>query len=116
MHKLSDSNMFRVEPREDYQEAFCKFLDSVGGDMYGFLDVCDENGWYDDDVFTVRPYYWGEDEDMIDLPNFVYKPTGLEIFWYKYPMRSAESNQDVSLYEFKKILRHCKRSYDERWR
>ena len=98
---------YAVEPREEYQESFACFLDALGFDYHGH----DERGdGMDNDVFTIRPYYWGEDEVIAELPNFVYKPTGLEIRWYKYPMRDAYSNQDVSVEEFKEILKACLRS------
>lgn len=97
---------YAVGPRKDYQEPFNRFLNALGLDYHGE----DERGYgIDNDVFTIRPYYWGEDEAKAELPNFVYKPTGLEISWYKYPMRDAYSNQDVSVKEFKTILKDCLR-------
>lgn len=102
--------IYLVEPRDDYQDAFCEFLNSVGGNFEGYLDMCDARGWYENEVFIIRPYYWGDDEEIAELPNFVYKPTGLEIRWYKYPMRDAYSNQDVPLDTFKAILKECQKS------
>ena len=102
---------YAVEPRMDYQNAFCDFLYDNGWDghaVYG--DGMDAKYEYENDTFIVRAYYWGEDEDKAALPNFVYKPTGLEIRWYKYPMRDAYSNQDVSVKDFKTILRECAKS------
>lgn len=40
---------------------------------------------YTNDVFTVRAYYWGDDEELVNLPNFEYD--GLECYWYKYATR-----------------------------
>ena len=45
-------------------------------------------------------------------PNFLYKPTGLEIQWYKYPLRDAYFNQDISLNEFKDIIDDCIKSVE----
>ena len=101
--------LYHVEPREEYQDAFCEFLESIGCDCYGWNHRIAGNKT-ETDMFIVRPYYWGEDEAMAVLPNFVYKPTGLEISWYKYPMRDAYSNQDVSIEDFKKILSECAKS------
>lgn len=95
---------YAVEPREEYQEPFARFLDTLGLDYHGMDDRGDG---IDNETFTIRPYYWGEDEAIAELPNFVYKPTGLEISWYKYPMRNAYSNQDVSVEDFKAILDNC---------
>lgn len=44
-------------------------------------------------------------------PNFWYKPTNLKIMWYKYALRDAYANQDISIDEFRKILKHCVKSY-----
>ena len=41
------------------------------------------------------------------MPNFEFKPTGLQIKWYKYPMRDAYSNMDISVEEMKYILAGC---------
>ncbi len=99
--------LYAVEPRMDYQEPFGEFLHKLGLDYH----ASDEHGHgMDNDVFTIRPYYWGEDDAIAELPNFVYKPTGLEISWYKYPMRDAYSNMDVSVEDFKAILNDCLRS------
>ena len=100
---------YAVVPRMEYQEAFCEFLESIGCDGYGWNHRIAGNKT-ETDMFIVRPYYWGEDVSEAALPNFVYKPTGLEIRWYKYPMRDAYSNQDVSVDDFKAILAKCRES------
>lgn len=104
--------LYLVEPRHDYQDTFCDFLEAIGCDCYGWNHRISGNKT-ETSKFIVRPYYWGENEEEAALPNFVYKPTGLEIRWYKYPMRDAYSNQDVSLVEFAKILEDCKQSMEE---
>lgn len=105
---------YHVEPRMEYQDAFCDFLKENGFDFYGYKESgeheSDDYSSFDNDVFTVRPYYWGEDESIAGLPNFVYKPIGLEMKWYKYPMRDAYSNQDIDIDTFKKILSDCANS------
>ena len=102
---------YLVEPRKDYQDMFCKFLYAHGWDSYairgdGFHAIRE----FENDTFILRAYYWGEDDALAKLPNFVYKPTGLEIRWYKYPMRDAYSNQDVNIEDFRMILQDCARS------
>ena len=99
--------LYHVEPREKYQDIFCKFLEAIGCDNYGYSDSGED---IDNDTFTLRPYYWGEDEEYAELPNFVYKPNGLEIRWYKYPMRDAYSNMDVDIKTFKNILKKCEKA------
>lgn len=45
----------------------------------------DTGAEYSNDIFTVRAYYWGDDDDVINLPNFQYKD--FECYWYKHNMR-----------------------------
>lgn len=106
--------VYKVAPREVYQDAFCDFLHANGWDSYAIRgDGFEAQYEYENDVFIIRAYYWGEDEEKAALPNFVYKPTGLEISWYKYPMRDAYSNQDVRVEDLVKILEDCERSMKE---
>lgn len=73
--------------RENFDDRFYKVLTKAGYDSYG----CDES----ENVsphFVVRPYYWGDDEEEAEKPNFECKELGLEIKWYKYPLRDAYSN------------------------
>ena len=116
--------------------------------IYGLLSLVSGNdggGYFDpfeNDVFAVSPYYWGDctcgfyddleaweathpnaseeeydrwckenghaDDCKLCIPNFVYKPTGFELDWYKYPMRdSYNMNQNITLADFIKMLAHC---------
>lgn len=40
-------------------------------------------------------------------PNFLYKPTGLRINWYKYPFRDSYMTPKITPAEWKKIMKHC---------
>ena len=103
------SNMYYVDPneRESYEDLFFAFLNVIGCDSYGHH----ADGYVDNSTFTIRPYYWGDDVIETEKPNFVYKPLGLEIRWYKYPMRGAYSNMDIGIEQFKEILDHCTKEY-----
>lgn len=71
---------------------------------HGLLGGSDGYGAeWDNAVFTMRPYYWGdcdcgaEENDTphlptcaLELPNFLHKRTGLEVRWYKYIGRGME--------------------------
>lgn len=44
----------------------------------------------------------------LEVPNFVYKPTGLELHWYKYPFRGTTANQRVESYDVLcEMVKHC---------
>lgn len=47
------------------------------------------------------------------VPNFLYKPTGLAIYWYKWIGRSMSANQKIRPREFRKIIDHCIQSAQE---
>ena len=105
---------YAVQPRMDYQNAFWDFLSANEWDGHAVRTDDSEDPYsFENDVFVIRAYYRGEDEAEAELPNFVFKPLGLEICWYKYPMRDAYSNQDVGLEDFKAILRVCELSMKE---
>jgi hypothetical protein len=40
-------------------------------------------------------------------PNFLFKPTGFSIQWYKYPLRDSYMSQNITLDEFKEIVSKC---------
>ena len=95
-------------------------------------------GGYENDTFYIRPYNWngisyedctcGLDDKLYDAElsrykygfhakdcvawetNFYYKPTNLKIAWYKYPLRSAYSNQNLEKDVLELILEDCAKS------
>ena len=66
------------------------------------------NPYFDNGTFIVRPYYWGYSDEILNKPNFVYKD--LEIKWYKYPLRDAYCNKNISFEKFKEIVCECEKS------
>ena len=95
--------------RDEWQDPFCDFLHRNGFDMYGYYERGSER-CFENNVFVVRPYYWGHAEEIADLPNFEYKPTGFTISWYKYPLRDAYASHNISTKEFMRILKECEKS------
>lgn len=122
-----------------WQDAFCARLNEMGFDCYGSANEWDETGkfapelsemydkflvWIDGeeggrhykwetDTFVIMPYYWGDDDTIGALPNFVHKPTGFEMTWYKYALRDAYMNQPVTLAELDEMMRACVESIHE---
>lgn len=99
---------FQVD-RDEWQDTFCTFLERNGFDYYGYKEDSSER-YFENDVFAVRPYYWGADEEEMALPNFEYKPTAFTISWYKYPMRDAYASHNITTEEFLTILKKCEDS------
>lgn len=45
--------------------------------------------------YILMRYHWGDDPMIERLPNFVELDSGIEIQWYKYPLRDAYSNVEI---------------------
>lgn len=111
--------------RGEYEPMFQRFLEKAGFDSYGTL--CNEAAGHntfvihsssdtvkvENNTFSVRPYYWGENKEIMTLPNFVYKPKGIEIRWYKYALRDTYCSHNLSVKEFGEMLDACLRSLRE---
>jgi FkbM family methyltransferase len=108
----------RYEVERDWGVVFDILMGSLNGDCYG-VD-------YENDIFEIHPYYWGEctceDQNengyhtpdcLLMRPNFVYKPTGYKLEWYKYAMRDAYANMDLSIKEFAEMVLHCANSVEK---
>ena len=98
-------------PRKEFEDILLPFMEQIGVGLRGYdKDPDDTYATFDNEVFTIRPYYWGDDEEIMELPNFVYKPTNFQIQWYKYPLRDSYMNQDITIEQFKQIIDDCKKS------
>ena len=62
---------------------------------------------FENEVFSVKPYYWGDDEAEANKPNFHFKPSGYELKWYKYPLRDSYQSIELSVEDFGKMIDKC---------
>lgn len=62
-------------------------------------------GNFENDTFQIRSYCWNEEYD--NDYHFYHKPSGLKIYWYKYPLRSSMSNMMITHEQFLTVLRDC---------
>ena len=87
---------------------------------YGWDGLLTSNSGAEDyvnDVFEMRSYCWcdatwEEDPDHPHAhgcpPNFLYKPTGMVITWYKHANRGATSNKQYpGARTWFEIIKHC---------
>lgn len=88
------------------------FERQVNQDLYyailekGFGSKTDiEHMDFENEVFKISPYDWNEPENP--KPNFIHKPSGFKLWWYKYPLRSPEVNFNITHEEFSCILYDC---------
>ncbi|MBQ6632041.1 MAG: hypothetical protein IJH55_08075, partial [Romboutsia sp.] len=62
---------------------------SILGDVGYMMDPIEN------DTFFCRPYSW--DDDVWDNSyHFLHKPSGLKLYWYKYPLRDGHCNMDIT--------------------
>ena len=74
-----------------------------------------DNSEEDNEVFSNRYFCWDDPETVESQseclkPNFLFKPTGFEVTWYKHPFRSMWMNQDLSPREIMHMMALCERS------
>jgi hypothetical protein len=94
---------------------------------------CDPN-WdgsqvdFENSVFSLKPHWWGDctcgyDDGELDTdehaescrliaPNFWYKPTNFQLWWYKYPLRGAYSNVAFTVSQFEDMIHDCVQSIE----
>ena len=77
----------------------------------------------DDDIFVNRYYCWEEPDyhacaevySMVARPNFLFRPTGFEVVWYKHVPRSMWMNQPLTPREIMHIMELCRQSIGDRY-
>jgi hypothetical protein len=62
---------------------------------------------FSNDIFEHHPYSWDDSEGMINNCHFCHKPSGFKIQWYKYPLRGANCNMNITDSQFVDILYDC---------
>jgi hypothetical protein len=67
---------------------------------------------FENEVFKTIPYCWNEDY-WDNSYHFWHKPSGFKIEWYKYPLRGAECNMDITASQFVDILYDCLNSLEK---
>ena len=100
-------------PRGDSKEPFKndhifrKFLEDIGCDIYGY---CFAPGRFNQ--FSWRNESGGISTDVFDVSprGFYYRPSDFRLSWYKYALRDAYSNRQISHEEFVSILDGCRKS------
>ncbi len=85
--------------RAETEEIFGELLEALQFDSYA--------GNFSNEVFSITPYYWGDDEALQAVPNFIYHPAKFHMRWYKYALRDAYANQDMTVEAFRKMIAHC---------
>lgn len=81
-----------------------RFMDEIINESEKF-----SNRILDNDVFTLKPYDWSDEDD--NEWHFYHKPSGLKVQWYKYPLRSPIANMTISHEQFYAVVVDCYNTY-----
>lgn len=64
--------------------------------------------YFENDIFEYKSYCWFDDDDIErNEYHFYHKPSGFKIQWYKYALRGAYCNMDITDSQFIDILYDC---------
>lgn len=66
---IEQCELYEVE-RPGIQELFCESIEDMGFDSYGFYDRLEnEELWFENDTFMLRPYSWSESDCSCGLDD-----------------------------------------------
>jgi hypothetical protein len=74
---------------------------------------------WDSDMFMMHPFCWC-DEDHCPWcngegePNFLFKPTGFSISWYKYIGRGMEIHPELTRDEIVEMFTQCRKDVEKK--
>ena len=80
--------------------------------IWELLELLPDNdfGHFENEIFIINPYYWGDEEEEKVKSNFIYKNPGFTIDWYKHPLRDSYMSHNITFEEFTKIIEDCIKS------
>jgi hypothetical protein len=99
-------------PRESWMSGpFQILLDAInektGEKDYGYTPD------FSNDFFIIRSYYWGEDEEEMEKPNFEVPSENFSLTWYKYPFRGSYSSEKLTPKRWNDLIQKCIKSLEE---
>lgn len=72
--------------------------------------TCDYNDRYEETMQDYAEQFGHnghKDDCKLVIPNFLYKPTGYELQWYKYALRDSYANANIKYDYFREIILNC---------
>ena len=67
-------------------------------------------GEFQNETFEYYPYVWDDNIGLINTYHFRHIPSGFTIEWYKYPLRGAMCNMNITDDQFVDVLYDCTNS------
>lgn len=99
MVKCEEYYLLSSDERMFYQETMVLMLEEVGVEWGTGVN-------FENDVFLYEDYNWTTETDG----TFKYKPSGLVVRFYKYPLRGAEFSECISPKKWLSLINHCEES------
>ncbi len=101
-HSRGNYPIPRGKGYEEILEDLCKALEDDSG--YGTH--------FENDTFYTHPYCWCDKEDCPQCGtgkqfNFYHKESDTGISWYKYPLRDAYSNKELTKENLTSLILSC---------
>lgn len=93
-------------PAQEMIEALCKTMGLSYPQGSAVHCTCD----YDDKWSEWAKQNQHAKDCLIVTPNFLHKPSGFELRWYKYPLRDSYSNKRLSKRLIRNLMEDCERS------
>jgi len=90
-----------------FQILIAAITEKTGEKDYGYTPH------FSNDFFTMRPYYWGDEEDEMDKPNFEIPSENFRLTWYKYPFRSSYASEKLTPKRWNDLVQKCIKSLEE---
>ena len=111
----NSQSAYSIVPRDKWEDRFGDFFERFALNYQGHPEVgryksgitINDRGEITTSKFEINPYYWGDDEEEYEKPNFLYYKGDFELRWYKYPLRAAYANKDLTYEQFDEILTDC---------
>jgi hypothetical protein len=103
---MTDNLQHYKVPRESWVEGpFRILLEHIAEKTEG-KDTSDVPH-FSNDFFTIRPYYWQDEEEEFMEPNFEIPSENFELDWYKYPFRNSYSSEKLTPKRWNDLIQKC---------
>jgi len=112
---FAPSGMFGASENDSVLDIVLRKISAAAGNSNDWPEKYGAN--FDNDIFHMHTecycgnedcqYCWDESEKGERTANFIHKPSGFKVWWYKYISRDTKTNMEITVDELKKIEVDC---------
>lgn len=101
--------LIHLVPRESWMDGlFTTLIDAISEktkiNNFGYTPD------FSNDYFIIRSYYWGDDEEEMEKPNFEISSENFSLIWYKYPFRGSYATEKLTPQRWNDLIQKCMNS------